>query len=98
MILKEVEQESTLTDVWIGLRRKANQMFWYDLSAFTSEGLPWASGEPVLTDGHDCGIISSSYETLVNATADFCRLKMTDCSLPKGFICQKLILEHCMAD
>lgn len=98
LILKEVEDETTLTDLWVGLRRKANKLFWYDLTSLQSEGLPWTTNQPSNTAGDDCGSIASDYETLVNATADFCRLKMTPCSESKGFVCQKVILEHCTAD
>ena len=98
LILKEVEDESTLTDLWVGLRRKANQLFWFDLTALQPEGLPWATNEPSTAVGDDCGIIASSYETLVNATADFVRLRLTTCSQQRGFICQKLILDYCRVD
>lgn len=98
LILKEVEDETTLTNLWVGLRRKANKLFWYDLTAFQSEGLPWATNEPSNVAGDDCGFIVTDYETLVNATADFCRLRLTSCDQLKGFVCQKLILEHCNAD
>lgn len=98
LILKEVEDETSLTDLWVGLRRKANKLFWYDLTALQNEGLPWATNEPSNTAGDDCGSIASHYDTLVNATADFCRLKLTPCSQLKGFVCQKVILDHCTSD
>jgi hypothetical protein len=98
LILKENDVETNLTSLWVGLRRKASQLFWYDLTALAQDGLPWAANEPSTVSGNDCGFIACDHETLVNSTVDFCRIRLTDCAQAKGFVCQKFIIDYCNAD
>jgi len=98
LILKEVELETDLISLWTGLRKKANQFFWFDLTPFNQEGIPFAPGEPSNAAGNDCGYVATDYTTLVNATTEFSHLKMTDCNQLKGFLCQKILLDYCSTE
>ena len=106
LVLKETVDETTLTSLWIGLRKKSSFFLWSDLSDYDDAGLNqsglWAAGQPKtdflneagLAQVNYCAVIQSDAVTLSNNTVDFCKVSMNNCAEVKGFICQKVVTER----
>ena len=85
--------ETGLMSLWIGFRRKFNNVFWYDLN--TNTRLLYTDSRVSLnklygTDrGADCAYLVTDYEQTLNATdINFAGIAMDKCSELKGYVCQ----------
>jgi hypothetical protein len=93
LALKDMEEEAA-TRVWIGLKRKANLWYWFDLSPVQT--LTWFEGHPTSAPAESkCVSLAMDQTTLVNNSANFGKFFADDCTSPLGFVCQKYILDHC---
>jgi len=90
LVLKESTDETTLGKVWIGLRRKANEFYNFDLSPVSST-LSWFEGHPEAGLGH-CATLACDYATSVNSTGNFCKVHLNDCNEGHSYVCQKQII------
>lgn len=105
LLLRDTTDETTLRSLWIGLRRKFGKMFWYDLTEGnfasltatldTPDRLPWSpsAASMSLVSGHDCGLLMTDGDTMVNKTENFGRITFASCDQLEGFVCQKFITE-----
>lgn len=95
LVLKENDDVTLLTNVWIGLRRKLTEFYWTDLSSVNNVEL----NDKFATELFDCATLGCDYATLSNDTANYCSIKPTDCNVGHPFICQKfLINDHCRSN
>jgi len=92
LVLKETADETLLGKIWIGLRRKAGQLFWFDLSPVSSL-LPelYYQGHPAAAAGN-CGALATDQATLANSAANFAKVHLGDCAQALSFVCQKVII------
>ena len=100
LLLRDAADETGLKSLWIGLRRKFNSLFWYDLTQDNFDSVPGQAVNPVwalalnsILPGADCGSLDTDAVTMANATANFARLAMADCLALKGYVCQKFVTE-----
>lgn len=92
LVLKETADETLLDKIWLGLKKKANQMYNFDLTP-VSATLQWHSGHSAAAVGA-CGALACDYTTSVNDTANFCKALLVDCNEGHAYVCQKQLIVY----
>jgi len=94
MVLKETVDETTLAKVWIGLRKKANELYNFDLTP-VSATLPWYEGHPAgVNVTGTCATLACDHDTSINNTPNFCKVFLTDCNGGHAYVCQKQLIVY----